>query len=253
MQKGRCLDLGNSYSNFSLVYDKLINDVDYSMLCDNLLKYCKNYSHKPHLVLDAACGTGNFTKELEKRGIDVIGVDSSPEMLSVARSKLSDNCRLICQDLCSLDLYGTVDTVFCTLDSLNHITDFEQFKQAVKRTALFLEPGGIMIFDVNTVYKHKEVLGDNIFTFEEDNVFTVWENTLCKDNTVNINLDFFIKDKDGKYIRATENFDERAYCEAEILEALESASLKILDKKDFYTFENVTDNSEKIIYITKKE
>lgn len=245
--------MSSSYSDFSLVYDKLISDVDYSALCNNMLESCKKHSHTPRLVLDAACGTGNFTKELEKCGLDVIGVDSSPEMLSVAQGKVSEKCRLLCQDLCELDLYGTVDTVFCTLDSFNHIIDYEEFKKAVKRTALFLEPGGLMIFDVNTVYKHKEVLGDNIFTSEEENVFMVWENTLCEDNIVNINLDFFIKEDDGKYIRLQENFDERAYTDKEIFTALDEADLKILEIKDFYTDNEPVKTSEKVIYIAKKE
>lgn len=245
--------MSNSYSDFSLVYDKLISDVDYSALSENILESCKKYAHTPRLVLDAACGTGNFTKELEKHGLDVIGVDSSPEMLSVAQSKLSGNCILLCQDLRELDLYGTVDTVFCTLDSFNHIIDYEEFKKAVKRTSLFLEPGGLMIFDVNTVYKHKEVLGDNIFTSEEENVFMVWENNLCENNIVNINLDFFIKDSDGKYERLHENFDERAYTEEEISAVLTEAGLKILEIKDFYTDKKAEKTSEKLIYITKKE
>lgn len=244
--------MSSSYSDFSYVYDKLINDVDYQKLCKNLLKICKKHSHTPHLVLDAACGTGNFTAELEKSGLDVIGVDRSPEMLSVAQGKVGENTRLICQDLCELDLYGTIDTVFSTLDSFNHITDYEQFKKALARTALFLEEGGLMIFDVNTVYKHAKVLGDNTFTSEEDNVFLVWENTLCDDNIVNINLDFFIEEPDGRYERLSENFDERAYTDEEILEALEEAGLKILEKRDFYTYEPPTQASEKVIYIAKK-
>ena len=242
-----------SYSDFSRVYDKLISDVDYSELCVNMLKLCEENSHKPSLVLDAACGTGNFTKELEKRGLDVIGVDRSPEMLSVAQQKLSENTRLICQDLCQLQLFGSVDTVFCTLDSLNHITDYEKFAQAVKSISSFIQEGGLMIFDVNTVYKHQEVLGDNVFVSEEDDIYLVWENTLLEKNTVNINLDFFVCEKDDKYTRYSENFDERAYTQDEIKSALTQANLKILETRDFYTNSKPTEKSEKIIYVVKKE
>ena len=244
--------MSNEYSNFSCVYDKLIEDVDYEKLCKNLLEACKKYSHKPHLVLDAACGTGNFTAELLKNGFDVIGVDFSPEMLAVAREKTDNKATLICQDLCELDLYGTIDTAFCMLDSLNHITDYDDFKKAISRISLFLEPEGLMIFDVNTVFKHEKILSDNIFTQEKENIYMIWENTLFEDDVVNINMDFFVRQSDGRYDRLNENFDERAYSEEEISQALSAAGLEILETRDFFTNKNVTKTSEKVIYITRK-
>lgn len=241
-----------SYDNFSCFYDELISDVDYALLCSRMLENCKEFSHKPKLVLDAGCGTGNYTAELEKNGLDIIAVDRSPEMLSVASNKLGQNCRLVCQDLCELDLYGTVDTVFCTLDTLNHIVDYDEFKKAVAKMSLFLEKDGLMLFDVNTVYKHNNVLADNIFTDETDNIYLVWQNTLYDDNIVNINLDFFVKQNDNRYNRLSENFDERAYNEQEILNALSEAGLEILKTEDFYTGEKPDDFSEKIIYTVRK-
>lgn len=244
--------MSENYNSFSYVYDKLIDDVDYGGLCKYFLNVCKKYSHKPKLVLDAACGTGNFTKELIDNGLDVIGVDNSIEMLSVAREKLPIGTTLICQDLCELDLYGTVDTVFCTLDSLNHITDYEKFKLAIKKMALFLEPQGLMFFDVNTVFKHQEILANNIFTDEKENIYLVWQNSLCDDNVVNINMDFFLKQSDGRYLRKTENFDERAYTCEQIESALNEAELQIVEITDFFTLQNATDKSEKVIYAVKK-
>lgn len=242
--------MNESYGNFSIVYDNLMN-VDYEKLCKRLLNICKKHSHKPRLALDAACGTGNLTRELIKNGIDVIGVDRSAEMLSVARKKLGSEATLICQDLSELDLYGTVDTVFCTLDSLNHITDIKLFEKAVGRMALFLEKGGLMIFDVNTVYKHKFVLGNNAFTDETDEVFMIWQNSL-NENTVNIDLNFFVKQNDNSYIRLCENFDERAYTDQEINSVLKKSGLEIAEKIDFFNNENVNEKSEKIIYIVRK-
>ena len=252
LAKGSSKFMSENYNSLSNVYDKLIDDVDYKSLCKYFLKLCKKNSHKPKLVLDAACGTGNFTKELIDNGLDVIGVDNSSEMLSIASEKLGGKCALICQDLCELDLYGTIDTVFCTLDALNHITDYERFKLALKKMALFLEPGGLMFFDVNTVYKHEKILANNIFTDEKENIYLVWQNSLYDDNIVNINMDFFIKQNDGKYLRTNENFDERAYTFDQIDVALKDAKLEVIDIKDFFTFGDVAENSEKVIYIVKK-
>ena len=244
--------MNDSYNSFAWVYDEFISDVDYKKLCKRLLKLCKKYSHKPKLVLDAACGTGNFTNELIKHKLDVIGVDNSNEMLSVAREKLPIGTTLICQDLCELDLYGTIDTVFCTLDSLNHITDFEKFKTAISKMALFLEPGGLMFFDVNTVYKHQKILANNIFTDESENIYLTWQNKLLEDNVVNIDLTFNARQNDGNLISFNENFNERAYSDEEIKNALSQANLEILETRDFFSFKSPNNTSEKIIYIVKK-
>lgn len=242
--------MNDSYSDFSRVYDSLMS-VDYKSLCKRLLSVCRKYSHKPKLVLDAACGTGSFTGELIKNGIDVIGVDRSAEMLSVAREKLGSKVTLICQDLCDLDLYGTIDTVFCTLDSLNHITDIKLLEKAIGRMALFLDKDGLMIFDVNTVYKHRSVLGNNTFTDETDEVFMIWQNSL-NENTVNIDLNFFVKQDNGSYIRLCENFDERAYTDEEINSVLEKSGLEIVEKIDFFGEKEINEKTEKTIYIVRK-
>ena len=141
-----------SYSDFANVYDSLMQGVDYPKMCEKYLSLLKLHSHTPRLVLDAACGTGAFTFELCSRGFDVVGVDCSQEMLSVARERIGDKALLLCQELQHLDLYGTIDTVFCTLDGLNHITDFDELRASIKKIALFTEPCGMFIFDVNTLF-----------------------------------------------------------------------------------------------------
>ena len=89
-----------SYSNFAAFYDKLQSDVDYAARANVLLNLFEKYDRLPTLLLDMACGTGGFSEQFLKFGIDVIGVDPSPEMLSVAREKLYNNGNsplLLCQ------------------------------------------------------------------------------------------------------------------------------------------------------------
>ena len=244
--------MNQSYTDFSLVYDELIADVDYKKLCTLMLSLCKKHNHTPRLCLDAACGTGNFTEQLIDNGLDVIGVDASYDMLSVAREKLGLRATLICQRLEELDLYGTIDTCFCTLDSFNHITDYDVLQKALKKISLFLEPNGLLLFDVNTVYKHREVLGNNIFTEETDDIYMEWKNTLSADGmSVNIDLSFTLQDEDEREIKLRENFDERAYTEDELHNLLKTAGFKIEQICDFYGGE-VEKTSEKVIYVARK-
>ena len=247
----RKIYMNQNYKDFSLVYDELMSDVDYKKLCALALKLCKKHNHTPRLVLDAGCGTGSFALELTKKGIDVIGVDASFDMLSVAREKLGASVTLICQTLQDLDLYGTIDTCFCMLDTFNHITDYDQLQKALCKISLFLEPNGLLIFDVNTVYKHKEVLGNNIFTEQTDDIYMVWQNSLRKDGvSVNIVLNFFVADENDRYIRLQESFDERAYTQEQLHSLLENAGFEVVQTCDFSGGE-VEKTSEKIIYVAR--
>ncbi len=241
-----------TYTQFANVYDRLMQDVDYVKLCDQMLFVSESFGHRPHLVLDAACGTGSFTLQLATRKLDVIGVDQSPEMLAVARKKLQGtNTLLLCQDLKALDLYGTVDTAFCTLDGLNHITNKNDLVRILKKIALFLDPGGLFLFDVNTVYKHKKILGNNIFVSEENGIYLVWQNR-CRQNTVTMDMDVFVNGENG-YTRICEQITERAYSHDELCGLLQQAGLYVLKTFDFNTMRRPGTKSEKIIYVVRKE
>ena len=190
------------YDKFSRVYDSLMYDADYKKRTAYLLKLFKKYGKKPTLLLDLACGTGNFSNEFSKNGIEVIGIDMSEDMLSVAREKSAElglDVLYLCQKAEQLDLYGTVDGAVCCFDSLNHITDYRNFCKAIERVSLFLEEDSLFIFDLNTPYKHKFVLADNVFVIENDDVYCVWANKYKEKNLMtDVSLDFFLSE-DGLY------------------------------------------------------
>ena len=240
------------YSDFSKVYDRLMQGADYPALCDRYLKLLAMHSHTPRLSLDAACGTGAFTFELVRRGIDVIGVDCSPEMLNIARERLGADALLLCQRLEDLDLFGTIDTVFCTLDGLNHITDKEELIRSLRRIALFLEPSGKFIFDLNTVYKHQTVLGDNTFVIEDEDIYAVWSNEYCGGGLSRMELDFFVEQEDGRYQRFSECIEEQAYEISEFEKMLENSGFKTLGIYDFDNGSDVRQDSEKIIFVAER-
>ena len=208
---------------FASVYDAFTKDVDYDAEADFILNVMQNAGVSGKTVLDLACGTGSLTQVLAERGCEVIGVDISGEMLNEAREKCAqfgERVLLLCQDMCELDLFGTVDCAVCALDSLNHLDGLESVRKAIERVFLFLEPGGVFIFDVNTVYKHREVLGANTFVYETDKSFLVWQNELCSDGvTVNMYIDIFNLRRDGTYSRESDDITETAY-ETEVLKKL---------------------------------
>lgn len=245
----------NMYNDFAYNYDALMGDVDYKERTEYLCSLFSKFDKMPTLMLDLACGTGEFSNRFAKKGVSVIGVDISYDMLMIAREKSAEqqnDILYLCQDAAELDLYGTIDGAICCLDSLNHITDYNAFSKAIERVSLFLEKDRLFIFDVNTLYKHREVLGNNTFVIDTDDVYCVWQNEYNEsNNTVDINLDFFTPDGEG-YFRTGENFCERAYTEQEIASALESAGLKIEAIFDDMSENAPNKTAERIIYVTRK-
>ncbi len=242
------------YNDFAYSYDILMNDVDYKKRTEYLCSLFNAFDRMPTLMLDLACGTGEFSNHFAKQGVSVIGVDVSYDMLSVAREKSTEagnDILYLCQDAAELDLYGTIDGAICCLDSLNHITDYDRFCKAIGRVSLFLEKDRLFIFDLNTEYKHREVLGNNTFVIDTDDIYCVWQNEYKENNTVEINLDFFVSDGDA-YYRTGESFCERAYTKQEIENAIQKAGLKIETVYDDMTQTAPTDTTERVIYVTRK-
>ena len=194
------------YETFSFYYDALTENVNYparAAYLDGLVQKYKQSAGK--VMLDLACGTGTMTEEMAERGYHMIGVDYSEGMLGQAMEKKIEKqlpIQYVCQDMRELELYGTVDAVICTLDSLNHLPSFEDVTTVFQRVWESTETGGVFVFDMNTLYKHRELLGNQVYVYETDAVYCVWENALCEDNcTVEITLDLFQLCADGRYRR----------------------------------------------------
>ncbi len=246
-----------SYNEFASVYDILMKDAQYKKRTEYLTKLFKKHGKMPTLLLDLACGTGEFSSAFAKKGIEVIGVDISEEMLAIAREKSAEDATdilYLCQKAEELDLYGTVNGAICCLDSLNHITDIKMLTKAIKRVSLFMEKDSLFIFDVNTEYKHSTVLGNNTFVLEEDGVYCVWQNRYdSKKLITDISLDFFTETQNGEYLRSSECFKERAYPPEKLEAILKKAGLKIEAVYDDLTLDPPRTATERMIYVTKKD
>ncbi len=244
-----------SYSSFARYYDSLTHNVNYSQRADYICELLKKLNHSAGLTLDLACGTGSLTVELAKRSVDVYGIDGSACMLSVAQQKAADNglqLLFLCQQMQSIDLYGTVDTVVCMLDSINHMISENDVFKTFKRVSLFMNRGGYFIFDMNTLYKHKHVLSNNTFVYDTDDVYCVWQNNFEeKFNRVGITLDFFGREG-STYYRSSEQFFERAYDTNLIVSMLSKAGLEVVGLFDDLSFEKPNDQTERIIVAAKK-
>lgn len=244
----------SSYETFAQVYDLFMNDVPY----DDWVCYIENiwskYSLKPELVLDLACGTGNVTQRLAAKGYDMIGIDLSEEMLNEAVHKNQyDNVLYLNQDMCEFELYGTVDSIICLCDSINYITEKEDLLQVFKLVNNYLNPKGLFIFDINTVYKFQYVLADNSYSQTTENAAYTWENFYDKDECINeYYTNFFIQNDTGSYDRFEEYHYERGYTVDEIKILLEQAGLILLDVYAENSFDKPQADSQRIYFVAQE-
>lgn len=246
----------SNYDIFSRYYDVLTQNVEYSKRADYFDKLIQMHGGKKNILLDLACGTGSLSEQMSLRGYDVIGVDNSYEMLSVALDKKIEsglNIQYLCQDMTQLDMFGTIDVTLCSLDSLNHLENLDSIYKAVSKVRLFCEPGGLFIFDVNTPYKHKNILGNNTFIYDTNDVYCIWQNSYIegKDNKVEIYLDFFEKNKDNLYSRSSEDFSEIAPELSEWEQILDKCGFKLLNCYDYDSFNEPNETSEKLVFVAK--
>lgn len=247
----------NGYGDFAFFYDDLTQNVEYEKRSEYIFSLLTENGIGKGILLDLACGTGSLSFLLEKKGFDVIGVDASEEMLSVAQEKKMEkgsDIIFLLQKMEDLDLFGTIDACVCTLDSINHLKGEKEVKAAFRKVSLFMNDGGIFIFDVNTPYKHKEVLGNNTFIYDTDEAYCVWQNTYNeKDRSVNICLDIFDYDKDEDiYIRTGEEFTEKCYELSDLKKWAEEVRFEVMGIYEEMTKNEVTDKTERAVFILKK-
>ncbi len=221
----------NSYDFLAGCYDRLTYDVDYAAWADYIEKHFARHPLPGKTVLDLACGTGSLTRELALRGYEMIGVDLSPEMLSEAAEKNRGVGPIepifLCQSMDRLDLYGTIDACVCCLDSINYVTSPKKLQKAFERVHLFLMPGGLFLFDVNTPEKLAAMDGQ-VFLDETEDTYCVWRGEFSRRSRLcSYFMDIFRLDQQtGLWERGEELHQERAYTPAELTTMLEKAGFQ---------------------------
>ena len=212
-----------AYSTLAGAYDALTRDVGYEKRADYLEKLFQKSRIPVHTVLDLACGTGTMTWLLARRGYETIGVDNSEEMLCEAMNKTGEGIPplFLHQSMPKLDLYGTVDAAICCLDSLNYLTNPRDVRRTFERLHLFIAPGGMLVFDINTVEKLAELDGQ-VFLDENEDTYCVWR-TEYRQGLCSYYMDIFRRNPDDSWERDFEEHRQRGYTVEELTAWLEEA------------------------------
>lgn len=274
-----------AYSSFARVYDLFMDNVPYGEWAGYIMGLLEEYRIRDGLVLDLGCGTGKLTRILSDSGYDMIGVDNSVEMLEIARSfsesvddrtsEPTEGCEkhrglegiedkaepsamknpilYLLQDMQEFELFGTVRAVVSICDSLNYILEEKELLQVFRLVNNYLDPSGIFIFDLNTVYKYKELLGETTIVENREEGSFIWDNYFEEETGVNeYDLTLFIREKENLYRRFEETHYQRAYSLEAVKQLLKEAGMEFVAAYDAFTKEPVREESERICIIAKE-
>lgn len=250
--------MSSIYSALAPFYDEWQADVDYSSWADFYASvFEKYYDKKVCDVLDLGCGTASMTLSLAERGFSMIGVDNSPEMLSLARQRIEEEGRaeeilLLCQDIREFELYGTVEATVSCLDCMNHLLNTKDLKKCFSLVHNYLVPNGLFIFDVNTKYKFENIYADNSFVFEDDGVMCVWQNSYNeKTHLCDFFISLFTENGDGSYERSDEYQKERMYPVSTLKKLLSECGFETLGVFGSFDFKELKDEDERAYIVAK--
>lgn len=264
-----------AYSSFAQVYDLFMDNVPYEEWCEYICGLLKEYRVRDGLVLDLGCGTGKLTRLLAKAGYDMIGVDNSADMLEIAREaefcvdtetikeekgmeaenggEPANRILYLLQDMREFELYGTVRAVVSICDSMNYITDETELLQVFRLVNNYLDPGGIFIFDLNTVYKYRDMLGETTISENREAGSFIWDNYYEEESGINeYDLTLFIREENGLYRKYEETHYQRAYELETVKRLLGEAGMEFVTAYDAFTREPVQADSERIYVIARE-
>lgn len=279
-----------TYTDFAQVYDEFMDETPYEEWCEFLAGRVKKYGigdvagcddeiktdkcvikdndvikgqekqnlrQERNTILDLGCGTGTLTELLARKGYDMIGVDNAQEMLQIAmdkRERSGLDILYLLQDMREFELYGAVGAVISVCDSINYLLEEEEILQTFRLVHNYLYPGGVFIFDFNTVYKYASVIGDATIAENRENCSFIWENYYHEEEEINeYDLTIFARNsKEERFLRFQETHYQRGYRLEQMCSLVKEAGLSVMETLDADTHDMVTPESERIYVVAKK-
>lgn len=267
-----------AYQDFAYVYDEFMDGTPYEMWCERIHALIEKYGiSKPerrtipvenldendalaserNLVLDLGCGTGTLTEMLYEKGYDCIGVDVSEEMLDIAMQKRAESGSQILyllQDMRELELYCTVGTVVSVCDSVNYILEEDELVSVFSLINNYLYPGGIFIFDFNTDYKYREIIGETTIAENREDCSFIWENFYDPDTGINeYEVTIFVREQEDTFRRFTENHFQKGYCVETMKTIAQKSGMQVLEIRDADTGMEVTEVTERAYMVLREQ
>ncbi len=242
-----------AYTGFAQVYDTLMDNVPYDEWGTYLCQLLEKYGVTEGILLDMGCGTGKMTRLMSGKGYDMIGIDNAEEMLSIAMEQGGEGILYLLQDMREFELYGTVRACYSVCDSMNYIIEDEDLLEVFRLVNNYLDPNGLFIFDMNTVYKYRELLGQRTIAEAREDCSFIWDNYYDEEEQINeYDLSLFVREEGDLFRKYEEVHYQRAYDLELVKELLEEAGLELLAVYDAFTLEAPKADSERVYFVARE-
>jgi ubiquinone/menaquinone biosynthesis C-methylase UbiE len=240
-----------AFTEIARYYDDLMAGVPYRLWVDYLEALLKRVGFSGHTVLDAACGTGNVSELLSKRGYEVVGADIAPGMIEVAKNKHS-KVEYFVQDMAELDLGRKFDLAISLFDSLNYITDVDHLARAIERVGEHVVEGGYFIFDINTIYALAHHFFDQANLANDRYPHYIWSSEYDHATRIcTVNMTFEVLDN-GVSRQFKEVHIQRGHSLEELEQMLIDAKFEVVEIFHAYRFRKPTRRSDRVFFVARK-
>ncbi|OON96708.1 MAG: methyltransferase [Epulopiscium sp. Nele67-Bin005] len=244
------------YNQFAKVYSTFMGDTPYESWKHFIKEEIQKYNINPKIMCDLGCGIGTLCEAFSSENVEMIGIDNSEEMLIEAREnaqKKNLDILYLCQDMSEFELFGTVDVIYCSCDSLNYLLEKDEVIKTFRLVNNYLEKDGLFIFDINTPYKYNEILGEKTFAQQTENAAYIWENYFDEVEQINeYGVTFFIQEPDKRYTKTEEFHYQKAYTIEEIKCFLQEVGLELLGIYDDYTKNPYHEKSVRATFVVRE-
>lgn len=237
----------NCYSVLAKYYDVLMGDFDY----DGYVAFLKSFLSGEGV--DLCCGTGNIAIELASY-CTMTGVDYSGEMLNVAAEKARKaGKKVVWVNQRAEDFAPShpVDFVTCVCDGFNYL-DYKTLAKTLDKISDYVKVGGKLVFDLSSSNKIREVLGNNTFCEDYDDITYIWNNTFDRDEErVEMQISFFEKQKGDIYLRIDEEHTQYAHKTQDVINLLkEKWSVRAYDAD---TMSEPVEKTQRVLFVATKK
>lgn len=244
------------YEGFANVYDHMMNHIPYEEWFERLKSYLAEHGITSGTICELGCGTGVMTELFAGAGFQMIGVDQSADMLAIAttkKMKTGSDILYVEQNMENLELAEPVDAIISVCDSINYLLQEEALSAVFERVHKYLKPGGYLIFDMKTAYCYRNIIGNQTWVEQDEEVSYIWENYFYEDSDINeYMLTIFRKQQDSNlYERIEEAHYQKAYTIPALKILLNQNGLEIVDCFDETMQEKPTENSERVYIVAK--
>jgi SAM-dependent methyltransferase len=220
-----------TYDAFAPHYDAFTAHHDYEAWTTTLEGLARECGLRGRRLLDVACGTGKSFLPYLARGYDVCACDISPAMLEVAAGKAGERARLEVCDMRDLPTLGAFDFVCCIDDAVNYVLSDDELSSTFAGFARNLAPGGIVLFDVNSVATYRTFFASTSVVIGEDRVL-VWDGHASESFSAGdlgeATLEALHRQPDGAWRRERSVHHQRHHPHAVVERTLRRAGLQLI-------------------------